>query len=800
MRAYLLAIGVLAGTMAGCSQDPAPRPGDASRANAPPGALSFSLRTTALHRSEVASLPDRGELLAYEAGTRPVKRGGATWHPVRLSEEHALRAIATGTLSVETPEGRPLRIRYQRHIEHPNGNWTWIGRPDGAMPGRETVLTFGEKAVFGSIAYDDAEPLKLMMGGGRTWLVQTDRVQDTGTREALSPEPDFLIPNGTRPISGVRLAAAAGKALSRTLAGMRAESAHAAGRATVDIALGYTGGFALSLGGDSQAITRLTHLVDLANQAYAASGVDGELRLVRTVKVDYPDATSNRTALFELTGVECTSGSGANLPDGSVDCTSVGQPAALMPLIEARETYGADVVALVRRFESPENQSCGIGWLLGAGQTEITSADAAYAMSVVSDTSAEGNCRDDTLAHEVGHNMGLQHDRETAQGSDDTNNDGNLLDPEEYGRFAYSFGHSTGNGLGNFYTVMSVRRSGQVGYLVFSNPNLTSCGGLPCGVADQADNAQALGHTMSVVARFRATAVPSGIVSHDFNGDGTSDVLWRNRVDGRNSIWLSANSATTLAVSAVASQVWRIVGSGDFNGDDVSDLFWRNTQDGRNSIWLSGNSATTQAVSAVASQAWQVAGIGDFNGDGISDVLWRNNNDGRNSIWLSANSATPQSVSHVASQAWRVAGIGDFNGDGVSDVFWRNSTDGRNSIWLSANSATLQNVSAVASQSWQVVATGDFNGDGAWDLLWRNAGDGRNSIWLSANSATLQSISAVVGAGWHVAATGDYNGDGASDLLWRNNNDGRNSIWLSGNSATPQTMLAVGGQAWAIVR
>lgn len=702
MRANLLAIGLLAGAIAGCTQDSVPNAAQTGSAGSQVAASSPLWRTS-LHRSAVASLPDRGELLAYERNANSIKRGATTWHPVRLSEDHALRAVATGALTLHTPDGRPLRIKYQRHIEHKNGNWTWIGRMDGAKPGREAVLTFGEKAVFGSIPYDNAEPLKLAMSGGRAWVVQTDPLLDAGSLEMASTEPDFLTPA----VSGGALMAAADKSsVPRMLAAMRAENSHTSSHATVDIALGYTAGMAAELGGDSQAVTRLTHLVDLANQAYAASEVDGELRLVSAVKVNYPDTTTNRTALYELTGVTCTGGTGANLPDGSLNCTSVGQPAALLPLIEARETYGADVVALVRRYENPESGSCGIGWMLGAGQREITSADAAYAMSVVSDTSAEGNCREDTLAHEVGHNLGLQHDREAAQGTDDTNNDGNLLDPEEFGRFPYAFGHSTGAEAGNFYTVMSVRRSGQVGYLVFSNPNVTSCGGQPCGVADQSDNARVLNQTMSVVAGFRATAVAHGIVPHDFNGDGASDVMWRNSTNGLNSVWLSANRNTPQAVAQVANLAWRAVGTGDFNGDGSSDVLWRNGSSGQNSVWLSGDSARYQAVSSVA-QAWNVAGVGDFNGDGVSDVMWRSNTDGRNSVWLSANRNTPVSVSAVASADWKVAAVGDYDSDGTADLLWRNSTNGQNAIWLSASRNTPMAISAVSDTNWKVATAGN---------------------------------------------------------------------------------------------
>src|SRR4030095_2302326 len=100
-----------------------------------------------------------------------------------------------------------------------------------------------------------------------------------------------------------------------------------------------------------QAVTRLQFLVDLANQAYQNSQIDGRLRLVNTLQVTYPDTTTNRATLFELTGMSCVDDNDAgNLPGLGASCTSVGQPASLKPLANAREAYGADLVALVRTF------------------------------------------------------------------------------------------------------------------------------------------------------------------------------------------------------------------------------------------------------------------------------------------------------------------------------------------------------------------------------------------------------------------------------------------------------------------
>lgn len=782
MRAYLPAVAVAAGLVAGCSEV-----ADQSTSVR----VSPAKAEVGMARRPVSTPPGAGErLFAYDRSTPAVRRGAAVWHPIHLNETRALAAIGKGAMEIPAPDGQRIQLKFQRHVEHPSGNWTWVGRDEGS--GRQAVLTFGEKAVFGSITGENGEALQVTTSQGRTWLVEADgRLLREELREA-----DFLLgPQTSR----------RGSAPLVTSASARTAKAGASAKAgtTVDIVLGYTTGFAARLGGQSQARTRLDYLVALTNQAYADSGVDGEVRVVQTVQVDYPDASSNTATLFELTGVSCVANNNGSvrLPDLGQNCTPATRPASLQPLVDAREQFGADLVSLVRVFTA-ETGSCGVGWLLGAGQTPIDAEDADFAFSVVGDTNGNANpvngtaCREEYLAHEMGHNMGLQHDRQSAQASDDTNDDGNLLDPEEFGALPYTFGHSTGTDAGNFYTVMSIRRPGQTGFKVFSNPRITLCANQPCGVADMADNARGLGVTMPLVASFRTGTVPLGPADSDFNGDGVSDVLWRNTNDGRNVVWRSASSATPQAVTAVTAQAWKVAGVGDFNGDGVSDVLWRNGSDGKNAIWRSANSATPQAVATVASQAWKIAGVGDFNGDGQSDILWRNTTDGKNAIWRSGNSATPQAVSTVPLQSWQVAGVGDFNGDGLADILWRNNADGKNVIWRSGGSATAQAVATVPV-SWQVAGVGDFNGDGVSDILWRNTVDGKNVVWRSGSSTAPQAVSQVPSQAWKVAKVGDFDGDGVSDILWRLSTDGRNVIWRSGNSATQQAVTTV-PTAWLV--
>ncbi|HET6436118.1 MAG TPA: FG-GAP-like repeat-containing protein [Xanthomonadaceae bacterium] len=793
-------MGAVAAIVAGCSADVGPvseRTGSVAPATASP-IIAASAGGQATATTRIADLPDRGELLAY--GDKTVRRGDAVWRPVHISEARAFRAIGAGQgLALRTPDGAPVRLVYARHVEHPDGSWTWVGRPVGGTPGSEAILTFGAKAVFGSIPNPSGNPLEITMASGRTWMVETDASHPSASAAAASraakpAEPDFLVAPAALRQAAARASAAAPRRAT-------AEASASLSAYTVDIGLGYTTGFAARLGGRSQALTRLNFLVDVTNQAYLNSRINAQLRLVHATEVDYPDATTNRSALFDLSGLRCvSSASGSQLPDGGVNCDPDPVPASLQPLLDARERYGADLVALVRKFEYPENQSCGIAWMLGGGQSDITPADAALGLAVISDSSGtlyadSGNsCRNDALAHELGHNMGLQHDREVAAGSDDSNTDGDPLDPQEYGRYPYAFGYTEGTEGGNFYDIMAIRRSGRVSYLVFSSPRITACGGNPCGVAEVADASRALAQTIPVIANFRASTTR---VAHDFNGDGRSDLFWRNGTTGANIIWETADSTTPRGVAATAP-AWTAAAMADFTGDGRTDVLWRNTSTGENVLWKAANSGNAQAITGVTNLAWKLSGAGDFDGDGRADILWHNGNTGANIIWRSGDSSTTMPVKAIVDVAWNLGGIGDFDGDGTDDILWRNGTTGANVVWRSANAATPLAVRSVTDTNWKVAGVDDFDGDGEDDILWHNDATGGNAIWKSANANTPQVIAQIRNTAWKLGSVGDFDGDGLADILWRNSGTGQNLVWAAANGSAWREITAVTNLSWGI--
>ncbi|MEP6634950.1 MAG: reprolysin-like metallopeptidase, partial [Luteimonas sp.] len=483
-------------------------------------------------------------------------------------------------MRLSAPDGSLLRLRYLRHIEHADGNWTWIGRLPGA-DNEDAILTFGEHAVYGSIPQGGGLPsLRVTMSRGRTLITATDLqlAAKFGNGIKRPTKPDYFLP----PAAVVQVARDAAVQADGVQIAQDAQNEKAV--TTVDIAAGYTPGFRDSpgIGGDSQARTRLQFLIDVGNLAMTNSQVSVQLRLVSAMLVNYPDATDNGDALEKLTGFRAPS-------------TQTTPAAEFSALRASRDQYGADLVTLVRRFRTPENSGCGIAWIIGGGQSNIGNGSDFFGYSVVSDGSDidEGDgknyfCRDETLVHELGHNMGAQHDVATARGDD------GVLDADEYGRFPYSFGYKTTAATGNFYTVMAYGDSGQIVHRIFSNPRVSTCGpspgALPCGVTDQADNARGLGQTAPLIAAFRATVVapPGGFptVRNDIDADGRSDLLWSRQSPGQFVAW-RMNGATLAGTRSYAtSTTFKAIGSGDLDGNGYVDIVWIDTATGDVYTWL----------------------------------------------------------------------------------------------------------------------------------------------------------------------------------------------------------------------
>jgi hypothetical protein len=228
----------------------------------------------------------------------------------------------------------------------------------------------------------------------------------------------------------------------------------------IDVLMLYSKEAISEAGGMAQAKTHAQGSIDSANASYANSNISTRLNLVgfETLKMsefaEYGTILSAARADFEIGAI--------------------------------RASVKADLVCIMVSSSS-SSSLCGLANLTSSSST---------AFSVVNFGCAIGNL---TFAHELGHNMGCQHNPE------------NAVSPI-FGAFPFSFGHYE---VRRFRTIMGTASPndpcGNCTRLpFFSNPNVKT-GSLPTGIANKRDNAFTINQRAAVLANFNQSGTTKAV-------------------------------------------------------------------------------------------------------------------------------------------------------------------------------------------------------------------------------------------------------------------------------------------------
>jgi peptidyl-Asp metalloendopeptidase len=268
----------------------------------------------------------------------------------------------------------------------------------------------------------------------------------------------------------------------------------------INVMVAHTAAARAEVGTAAQMQARINLAISLANQAFGRSGA-----LVRFTRVGgsneivYGDFSlyGGNNSFNNYLGSLCDL-SGFN-NNGS--CLGVGNnnAAKFAALRTKRNTVAADLVVLMRK----QGVACGIAWEPNLNGT-VLAANHIYGFSVVTSTPFYACIEANTLAHETGHNQGMNHDRIEHK------LDYNVLTPPAS---QYNFGHV--NPTKHFVTIMSYQSScaGCTRIPYFSTPLKkypNTAAGTPVGVAQgvgglfgAADAVRVLNANRTIVGAYR---------------------------------------------------------------------------------------------------------------------------------------------------------------------------------------------------------------------------------------------------------------------------------------------------------
>jgi hypothetical protein len=131
---------------------------------------------------------------------------------------------------------------------------------------------------------------------------------------------------------------------------------------------------------------------------------------------------------------------------------------------------------------------------------------------------------------------------------------------------------------------------------------------------------------LDVFADVTGTRGWSHVITGDYNGDGTGDVLFYRASDGLMRFYTTNASGAFIPLTPAyfGTRGWTHLVAGDYNGDGSDDVLWYRARDGLMRFYEVTDSGEFRALTPAyfGTRSWTAIPAGDYDGDGTDDVMF----------------------------------------------------------------------------------------------------------------------------------------------------------------------------------